>query len=153
MKHVLVSKNARIFGIKAEHQTHTKLVKGFLRFQIIRVFVLGKNLVIQHTNNLTRLDADFQLPLDMGIGIIHQESQTVIFLFQIGQMNHFRRVIGMLHVMHLKGSEVAGDNPSGSHRQRQTSGIATRLLIWREFRSITLLSLGCKVDMRAFLLN
>ena len=71
MEHVLIPENARVFGIKTEHQADTKFVEGFLRFQAVGVFVLGEYLVVQHTDNFTRLNADLQLFLNMGIGIIH----------------------------------------------------------------------------------
>ena len=59
----------------------------------------------------------------------------------------------MLHVVHLKSGKVAGHNPSGLLRQRQSFGITTGLLIRRQFRAIALFGLDREVNMRAFLLN
>ncbi len=153
MEHILVSKDACIFRIEAEHQTDTQFVEGFLRFWIIWVFVLGENLVVQHTDNLTRLDADLQLFFDMGIGIIHQKSQTMIILLQISQLNHLWCIVGVFHVMHFKSGEVASHNPTGRHRQGQSRCITTDLLVWRQLSSVALFGFGREVDMRAFLLN
>ena len=153
VKHALAPENARVLGIEAKHQAHAKFVESLLRFKAFGVFVLRQNLVVQHTDNLARLDADLQLLLDVSVGIIDQESQTMIFILQIRQLDDFGRIVGTLHVVYLESGEIAGHNPARSHRKRQTRGIAAGLLVRCKFRTVRLFGFGRKVNMRAFLLN
>ena len=115
MEHILGAEDTGILGIKAEHQADTELIQTFLTVRILRVDVLGQELFIEDANDLTGLDTDLQLLLDMDIGIIDQEGKAGEFFFKVLEEDDFRSVVGVLHVMDLEGLEVAGDNPTGSH--------------------------------------
>ena len=107
------AKDSRILSVKAKNKTYTKLVQGLLRLRILRVLVLCQNLVVQHTHNLTGLDTDVELFLQVDIGIIDQEAEARVFLFKVCQLDNLRGIVGALHVVNLKGGEIAGNNPAG----------------------------------------
>jgi hypothetical protein len=73
MEHVLGTKNTGVLSIEAEHQTDAKFIQCFLRVRVGRVLILSQNLIVEHTDNLSGLDTDVELFLQVDIGLIDQE--------------------------------------------------------------------------------
>ncbi len=134
----MLAENARVLRVQAEHQTHTELVQVLERFRVFRVLILLQQPIVQQTDDLAGLDGDLHLPLQMHISLVHKERQTVIFLFQIGQLDLLGIAVGLLHVIDIKLLEVAGDDPTRVLGERQLRDVFLGLLEGIEHRAVRL---------------
>ena len=83
MEHILGSEDPGILGIHAENQTHTKLVQALLAVGILRMDILGKELLIEDTDDFTSLDTDFQFLFQMDVGIVNEERKPMKIFLQV----------------------------------------------------------------------
>ena len=114
MESRLGGKQARILGIEAKHQTHTKDVERAQGLGIGLVDVLLQQGIINQADNFARLHTDFQLAFQMLIALVHKELQAIILLFEVFQKDFLRLTLGLFHVIHPKLAEVASHNPTGT---------------------------------------
>ena len=118
-----------------------------------RIDILLQDGVVQLAHQLARLDGDFHLLLNIGIGHIYQKLQPVVFLFQVSQVDFLRLAIGLFHIIHQEGGKVAGHNPARMLGQGQLRYIPFGLLKRRQQGTIRLPDRRTEVLVQALLLN
>ena len=79
--------------------------------------------------------------------------QPGIFLLQIGQSDHLRRVVGAVHVVNMELLEIAYDDPARVLIVGQIARIPPGLLIGRQHRAVGLLIPPAQIDLPAFLFD
>ena len=79
--------------------------------------------------------------------------QPGIFLLQIGQSDHLRRVVGAVHVVNMEFLEIAYDDPARVLIVGQIARIPPGLLIGRQHRAVGLLVALTQIDLPAFLFD
>ena len=153
MEHSVLAKDACILSIKAEHQANAEHIQAFQRGRIRGILVLFEQGIVQFTHQLARLQRNLHFFLDTLVSRVHQELQAVVFLFQFRQRNHFRGIIGAVHVVDVKLLEIADHNPSGIHIVGQITSIAAGLLERGQHGAVTLLVALSQVNVCTLLLN
>ena len=153
MEHSVLAKDACILSIKAEHQANAEHIQAFQRGRIGGILVLYEQRIVQLSYQLASLQRNLHFFLDTLISRVHQELQAGVFLFQFRQRNHFRGIIGAVHVVDVKLFEVADHNPSGIHIVGQITSITPCLLERGQHRAVTLLVALSQINVCALLLN
>ena len=85
LEHAVTAENAGVLRVQAEHQPDAEGVEAFQGFGALWVLVLLQQGVVQHPHDLPGLEGDLHLLLYHRAPCIHQELETVVFLFQVGQ--------------------------------------------------------------------
>ena len=153
MKLAFGAEYASVFGIEAKHKAHAEHVQAFERLFAVGIFVLRQQFVVDFAHNFARFYREFHLFLQVDILFFGNERQAVELLFQIFQQNLLRCAVGLLHVVHQKTFEVAGDNPARHLRARQSGGVAVRLHERCQHFAVRLSVGFSQVDVAAFLLD
>ena len=153
VKLVLVVENPGVLRVQAEHQPDAQRVEAFQRLGAVRVLVLFQQRVIEDPDNLPGFQGDFHFPLDIHVPGMGQEMQAVELLFQVGEQEDLRRVVGAVHVVDAELPEVADHNPAGELLKGHVSGVPPRLLKGRQHGPVRLFLSLVQVNVRALLLN
>ena len=148
-----VVENARILGVQAEHQPDAQGVQAFQRLWVGGVFVLLQEGIVQHAHQLAGLERDLFFMLDGIAAGVHQEIQLGAVCGQVGQGQHLRLPVGEVHVVDLKGLEVAHHDPPGLLRLGQIGPIPPGLLIGGQEGAVRLLIATGQHDVLALLLH
>ena len=148
-----VVENARILGVQAEHQPDAQGVQAFQRLWVGWVLVLLQEGIVQHAHQLAGLERDLFFMLDGIAAGVHQEIQLGAVCGQVGQGQHLRLSVGEVHVVDLKGLEIAHHDPPGLLRLGQIGPIPPGLLIGGQEGAVGLLIAPGQHDVLALLLH
>lgn len=94
----------------------------------LRVLVLLVEGVVQPPHQLAGLDGDFHFLLEVLAASVHQEAETVVFLFQVAELHDLRLSVGLVHVVDVEFLEVGDHDPARVHVVGQETRVAPRLL-------------------------
>lgn len=77
----------------------------------------------------------------------------MVFLLQVGKGKNFWFVVGPVHIVYLKGLEIADHDPAGLLRLGQIPAVPPSLLERRQHGSVRLAFTLFEVDLHTLLLN
>ena len=89
----------------------------------------------------------------MVAGGVDDKLQTVIFFFQIHQLQNFRLIVGAVHIVDMEFSEIADDDPAGLFGLGKIAAIPPGLLIGRKQGAIGLPVTFPQVNIHPLLLD
>ena len=149
----MAAKNTGILGIQAKDQAHAQFVQTFQGSFAFRICILFQESIVQQSDNLTGGNGNFHLPFQMLIAGIYQKLQPIGFAFQVFQLDNLRLPLGAFHIIHIKGAEIAGDDPARMFGQRQFGNIPLGLLERRQIGTVRLTDSFLHILVQCFLLN
>ena len=101
------------------------------------IILLDKG-IIHHAYYFTGLHRHHHLSLDMLVASIYEKLQAIVVFAKIRQQDALRLTVGTFHVINIKLSKIAGNNPPRSLRIGQHSRITLSLLKRCEQRAVAL---------------
>ena len=117
-----------VFGVEAEDEAHDEFV------EVLEVFccglrpVGGQQGIIDFADERACGAGEVELLLDVAVGDVDEEGETVIFFAEVGERDVLRLGVRMFHVVDEEVGEVARDNPARPLGVGQMARIALRLL-------------------------
>lgn len=105
----------------------------------------------KHSHQLTGLQGDFHLFLDMFLACIHQKIQAVVFFPQVREFEDFWLSIERVYIVDLKGLEIAGHDPAGLLRLGKIAAVPSPLQEGSQHRPIGLALSLLQVNLHSLL--